>query len=97
MTPKYPVTFKHSVEQLYANGILKSCLGFPFRAYEDEYENISRDCFTIRSSLLGAGEMAYLVKGLLCKLKDLSLDFQCPSWWTELQKEPWSLFATSYS
>lgn len=57
----------------------------------------SRDCFSIRRFLLGAGEMAYLVKGLLCKLKDLSVDVQCPSWWTQLQKEPWVLLARLYS
>lgn len=83
------MTFEHSVQQLYANGILNSCLGFLFRAYEDEYEAVQR--------LLGAGEMACLVKDLLCKLKDLSLDVQCPSWWTQLQKEPWVLLARLYS
>lgn len=57
----------------------------------------SRVCFSIRRFLLGAGEMAYLVKGLLYKLKDLSLDVQCPSWWTQLQKEPWVLLAGLYS
>lgn len=33
---------------------------------EVKYGSISKDCFGLRSSLLGAGGMAYLVKGFLC-------------------------------
>jgi hypothetical protein len=60
-----------------------------FKDGEDNYENIFKDYFSLRSFLVAVWEVAHLVKGLLCKPEDSTHPGGL--------REPWGLLASKSS